>query len=58
MQTQGLFPNSQKKEGGCKLQVETKISIHKGEFKMKVLKSHLKARQVPIAKGKNYLLKG
>jgi hypothetical protein len=58
MQTQGLFPNSWKKEGGWELQVETKISIHKGEFKMKVLISHLKAQQVPIAKGNNYLSKG
>jgi hypothetical protein len=58
MQTQGLFPNSRRKEGGWELQVETKISIHKGEFKMKVLISHLKAQQVLIAKGKKYLLKG
>ncbi len=58
MQTQGLFPNSRRKEGGWELQVVTKISIHKGEFKMKVLISHLKAQQILVAKGKNYLLKG
>jgi hypothetical protein len=44
MQTQGLFPNSQKKEVGWELQVEIKILVHKWEFKLKVLISHLKAQ--------------
>jgi hypothetical protein len=57
MQTQGLFPNSQKKEVGWELHVEIKILVHKCEFKLKVLITHLKAQYVWIAKGKNNLLR-